>query len=197
MAVIQYSKKVKVDLRSISPAAISAVLFSFLGARTASKLDPALMKPAILGILVVVAVYTFIRKDFGALHAPKLSGSKEIAAGIVIGSAIGFYDGFFGPGTGSFLIFAFIGVFGFDFLAASARAKIVNWGTNFAAVSYFAWTGSVYWKYGILMAACNVLGNWLGARMAILKGNRFVRVFFLGVVAALIARLGWQLYSGK
>jgi hypothetical protein len=111
---------------------------------------------------------------------------------VVVGAVIGFYDGFFGPGTGSFLIFAFIGLFGFDFLTASASAKVVNFATNLSAVAYFAATDNLLYRYGLPMAACNMAGAVLGARLALLKGNRFVRGFFLFVVGALILRFGWE-----
>ena len=195
MAVAQYARKVRINWEAITPAAVSAMICAFAGARLATRLNPEVMKPMILVALVLVALYTYAKKDFGALHKPHLTPAKEVAVGIVSCGLIGFYDGLFGPGTGSFLIFAFIGLFGFDFLTASANAKVINLGTNLAAVSYFAFTGNVYWKYAIAMAACNVIGNLLGARMAILKGNKFVRVFFLVVVSALIARLAWQMIS--
>ncbi|MGV3772694.1 MAG: sulfite exporter TauE/SafE family protein [Verrucomicrobiales bacterium] len=195
MAVVQYSRKVQINWKAIAPAAASAMLFSYIGARTVSRLDPAIIKPLILTILVVVAIYTYWKKDFGALHRPRLSGRKERLVGIAVGATIGFYDGFFGPGTGSFLIFAFIGLFGYDFLVASANAKVINLGTNLAAVTYFASTGNVYWKIALIMGTCNIVGNLLGARMALLKGNKFVRVFFLVIVGALILRLGWQMFN--
>lgn len=116
----------------------------------------------------------------------------EVWIGLGLGAVIGFYDGFFGPGTGSFLIFAFVGLFGFDFLLASASAKVVNFATNLSAVAYFAATGQILYGYALPMGACNVAGALIGARLAILKGNRFVRAFFLLVVAAMIVRYGWD-----
>src|SRR6185295_17285347 len=108
---------------------------------------------------------------------------------VLIGAGIGFYDGFFGPGTGSFLIFLFVGVFGFDFLAASASAKVINWATNMASIIYFGWTGHVLYQYAIPMAVCSVIGATLGTHLAIAKGSKFVRIFFLVIVVALIAKL--------
>jgi uncharacterized membrane protein YfcA len=112
--------------------------------------------------------------------------------GVLVGIVIGFYDGFFGPGTGSFLIFIFIGLFGFDFLAASASAKVINFATNLSAVGYFAATHQILYHYAVPMGLCNLLGSLTGTRLAILKGNAFVRVFFLVVVAAMILRFGWE-----
>ena len=116
--------------------------------------------------------------------------------GVLIGAGIGFYDGFFGPGTGSFLIFLFVGLFGFDFLSASASAKAINWATNIASVIYFAWSGNIIYQYALAMALCNVLGAAIGTRLAIAKGSRFVRIFFLVIVCALIAKLAQSIIAG-
>ena len=138
-----------------------------------------------------------MRKDFGSLHAPRLDPASVPWVGAVIGAVLGFYDGFFGPGTGSFLIFLFIGVFGFGFLAASASAKVVNSATNLSTVGYFVLTGHVFYRLAVPMAACNVLGSLAGTRLAILRGNRFVRWFFLVVVTAIIGKLGYDTVQAR
>lgn len=191
-AVVQYARRVPLRWRTLVPAAGMALVASFLGARTVAHLQPALLEPLVLGLLVAVAAYAAVNKDFGHLHAPKLSAAAEVWVGLALGAGIGFYDGFFGPGTGSFLIFAFIGLFGFDFLLASASAKVINFATNLSAVTYFAVTGQILYAYALPMGACNVAGALVGARLAILKGNRFVRGFFLLVVTAMILRYGWE-----
>jgi len=134
-------------------------------------------------------------KDLGLVHAPKHPHHKARWLAIFTGAAIGFYDGFFGPGTGSFLIIIFVGVFGFDFLFSSASAKVINLATNFASVIFFAATGNILYRVAIPMAACNILGSAVGTRLAILKGSKFVRVFFLVVVLALIAKLARDLFG--
>ncbi len=192
MAVGQYTRRVRLPWGTLGPTAAAALAFSLLGARVAAGLDPAVLRPLILALLVGVAVYTFVRKDLGQRHAPRLAAGHERAWGVVVGAAIGFYDGFFGPGTGSFLLFAFVGLFGFDFLHASASAKVVNFATNLSAVAYFAATDHVLYRYGLPMAVCNVAGAWVGARLAMGRGNRFVRAFFLAVMSALILRFGWE-----
>lgn len=192
MAVVQYGRRVRLNWHSLLPAAVAAFVFSFFGARVVSLLKPEVLKPICLALLVGVAIYTFVRKDFGRLHAPRFTAHRERVFGVAVGAAIGFYDGFFGPGTGSFLIFAFIGLFGFDFLTASASAKVINFATNLAAIAYFAATGNVLYRYGLPMAACNVAGSLIGTRLALLKGNRFVRGFFLVIVTVMILRFGWE-----
>ncbi len=188
-AAWNYSRHVRIDWRSVGTATVGALVFAALGARAVSLLNPALLRPVVLGLLVLVAIYTFIRKDFGSLHAPRLSPSQRLWIGAGVGSAIGFYDGFFGPGTGSFLIFIFVGIFGFDFLAASAAAKVINSASNFSALASFTLTGHVLYALAVPMAACNILGSLTGTRLAMLRGSQFVRWFFLAVVTAIICKL--------
>jgi hypothetical protein len=197
MAVVQYARHVPVRWRSILPAGVIAFAFSFLGARTVSLLDTRVLKPLVLGLLVLVALYTFANKNLGNLHAPRFTLHRERQFGLLIGMGIGFYDGFFGPGTGSFLMFLFIGLFGFDFLTASASARVINFATNLSAVLYFAATERILYHYALPMAACNVLGSLAGTRLAIRKGNRLVRALFLLVVSAMILRFAWDVCSAK
>ena len=191
-AVIQYSRRVRIRWPSLAPAGLAAFVFSFLGARVVTLLKPEVLKPLVFALLVVVAIATYWRKDLGNLHAPKFTAHRERLFGVLVGAVIGFYDGFFGPGTGSFLIFIFIGLFGYDFLAASASAKVVNFATNLSALSYFAATHQVLYQYAAPMGLCNVLGSLAGTRLAILKGNAFVRLCFLCVVCVMILRFGWE-----
>jgi uncharacterized protein len=191
-ALLQYGRSVKINWQSILPAAAAAFIFSFIGARAVSHIPADALRPVVLVLLVSVAVYTFIKKDLGSLHAPKLTPAREKLYAILLGIAIGFYDGFFGPGTGSFLIFAFVGVFGFSFLAASASAKLVNVATNLSALAYFAYTGQILFHIGLPMAFCNILGSQVGARLAIAKGSGFVRIFFLIIVSAIIFKFAYD-----
>jgi uncharacterized protein len=197
VAVVQYARQVPIRWPSILPASLVAFVFSFLGARTVSLIDAGILKPLVLGLLLVVACYTFAHKNLGDLHAPRLALHRERQLGLAIGMAIGFYDGFFGPGTGSFLMFLFIGLFGFDFLTASASARVVNFTTNLSAVLFFAATDQILYRYALPMAVCNILGSVLGTRLAIVKGNRFVRGLFLVVVGAMILRLGWETWRSR
>lgn len=192
VAVAQYARRVPIKWEVVGSAAAVAFAGSFLGARAVSGMRTEVLKPVVLALLVVVALHTFLRKSFGDLHAPKLGRRRELAAGLATGLPLGFYDGFFGPGTGSFLIFIFIGVFGYDFLSASAGAKVVNFATNLAAVLYFGLTGNIQYEIAAPMALCNILGAMAGARLAMLRGNQFVRRLFLGVVCLMIARFGWE-----
>jgi hypothetical protein len=192
VAVWQYSRRVPIPWRSILPATMAAFLFSVLGVRVLQSINSDFLKPLTLVLLIAVAIYTYWRKSFGHVHAPKFLADRERLLAVLVGTVIGFYDGFFGPGTGSFLIFIFIGLFGFNFLTASASAKAINCATNLAAVLIFAWHGDVLYYYALPMGVCNVAGALLGTRLALLRGNRFVRVLFLGVVAVMIARFAYE-----
>lgn len=191
IATIQYSRRVSMPWHALLPACAAAFVFSFIGAHTVSALKPDVLRPLILVLMISVLIYTLWKKDLGALHAPRLTRQHEMATGIAVGCALGFYDGFFGPGTGSFLIFAFVGLFGFSFLVASASAKAVNATTNLAAVIYFVQTDNIIYKMALPMAASNIAGSLVGTRLALLKGSNFVRGFFIVLVCVLIARFAW------
>ena len=195
VAARQYAQRVQIDWRTVLPAAGAAFVCSFSGAHAVSLIDARVMRPLVLVLLIAVAIYTFIRKDFGSIHAPKLDAGRQTLFAVMTGAGLGFYDGFFGPGTGSFLIFAFVGVFGFDFLIASASSKIVNVATNLAALLYFAGAGHIVYRIALPMAACNVLGSLVGTRLATRKGSGFVRVLFLVVVVCIIVRFAYDIFA--
>jgi len=188
-AVGRFARSVRLDWHIIAPAAGAAFLFSMLGSRAVSALNPNVLRPVVLGLLILAAIYVYVVKDIGLEHRPLHPRARGRWLGMLVGAALGFYDGFFGPGTGSFLILIFASFFGFEFLVASGSAKIINCATNLASVIYFA-IGQVLYRLAIPMAACNVLGSMAGSHLAILKGSRFVRVVFLVIVAGLIAKLG-------
>ena len=195
VAMWQYSRRVKLRWDSLLPATVTALAAAYLGAwtvRTLAHFQPELLRGLVLFLLVAVALHTFFKKELGELHHPRWAAHHERLAGIVLGLGLGFYDGFFGPGTGTFLLFAFVSLFRFDFLHASAHAKFVNFATNLSPVLYFAWHGDVLWKYSIPMGICNLAGAYMGSHLAIQKGNKFIRGIFLVVLVLLIGRLGWD-----
>ncbi len=193
-ATIQYSRQVGIPWPVMIPSAISGFVFSLLGAYGVTLVSGVGLKPFILIVLLLVAIYTFIKKDFGKIHAPKRSMQTQRWIGILAGAGLGFYDGFLGPGTGSFLIFVFIALMGFSFLAASTSAKLINLSSNVAAVIFFAYSGNIAYHLAIPMAVCSILGAFLGSRLAILKGSEFVRILFLIVVIGVILRLTYDTF---
>jgi uncharacterized membrane protein YfcA len=194
VALAKIGRSVTIPWRSVLPAALLAAVFAFFGARAVSLINPAILKPLILLLLCGVALYTFLRRDFGDLHQPKFAADHERLVACLVGAVLGFYEGFFGPGTGSFLIFAFVGLMGFNFLTASASAKVINITTNLAATAWFAWSGNILYALAIPMALANVAGAWCGAHMAVRKGSGFLRVFFLLVIVALMLRYAYDIF---
>ncbi len=191
-AALNYARRVRVAWSAAAPAALAAFILSFVGAYTVTRIPPDFVRGLLPVILVAVAVYTFRKKDFGAVHAPVHSGHTERFLAVGMGAGIGFYDGFFGPGTGSFLIFLYVRFFGFDFLSASAAAKIVNVACNFSALMWFGYSGHILWQLGLMMAVCQVAGSLVGTRLAIRHGSAFVRQLFLVVVSGLIIKTGYD-----
>ncbi|MFC0167642.1 sulfite exporter TauE/SafE family protein [Pseudoduganella danionis] len=192
VAAVSYARRVTIAWSVAAPAAIAALVFAFLGAYTVTQVSAEFMRLLLPVVLVAVAAYTFARKDFGSVHAPVHSGTKEQTLALLVGSGIGFYDGFFGPGTGSFLVFLFVRIFGFDFLGASAVAKVVNVACNFAALIWFGYSGHLIWQLGLMMAVCQIAGAFIGSRLAMKHGSGFVRQLFLIVVSLLILKTGYD-----
>lgn len=192
VAAVNYAKRVRVAWSTAAPAALAAFALSFVGAWTVTRVPGDFVRSLLPFILLAVAVYTFRKKDLGSVHAPVHSGWTETALAVMLGACIGFYDGFFGPGTGSFLIFLFVRFFGFDFLSASAAAKVVNVACNVSALLWFGYSGHLIWQLGMLMAACQICGSLVGTRLALKHGSGFVRKLFLVVVSLLILKTGYD-----
>jgi hypothetical protein len=193
-ATWQYSRKVQMRWSALLPAAGAGLVASFAGAWLVTVVSPEFFRKVLPFLLVLVLLYTLAKKELGRHHTPHFSGTKErwVAAGI--GAVIGFYDGFFGPGTGSFLVFAFVRLLGYDFLSASAAAKLVNTATNVSALVLFVAKGHIWWHFVLAMAIANVMGSLLGTRLALKHGTGFVRVVFMLVVAALILKTSFDAF---
>jgi hypothetical protein len=193
-AALRYAGRVAIPWTIVAPAAGAAFLFAYAGSRAVALLPVPVVRPLALFLLVAVTIYTWFRKDFGAVDANHPVRHRTVALALGVGALLGFYDGFFGPGTGSFLIFAFIRLFGFDFLRASASAKCVNLATNFASLLAFGFAGHLLWWLALPMAAGNVGGALIGSHLALRHGTGFVRRIFLLVSAALIVKFGYDTF---
>jgi uncharacterized membrane protein YfcA len=193
-AAWRYARRVSMPWRIIVPAALATFPFAYLGAMAVAWLPRELLRPMILALLIVAAVYTFRYKEFGTVHQPRLSGTREWVSAAIVGGVLGFYEGFFGPGSGSFLIFLFIRVFGLDFLHASAVAKLINAMANLAAIAYFVPHGHLLPLAAVVMAVGNITGSSIGTGMALRHGSGFVRRMFLCVVGALIVKFAWDTF---
>lgn len=193
-ASAQYLKRVHLSWRVLAPAMLLAMIGSFAGAWVVTLISAEFLRKALPFILAAVLAYTLARKDMGQTHAPHHSEKTQIWLATGIGLVIGFYDGFFGPGTGSFLVFLFVRVLGYDFLHASASAKLLNWSSNFAAIFLFVIKGHMWWQLALTMAVANVIGSLLGTRLALKHGAGFVRIAFIIVVILLIAKTGYDAF---
>lgn len=192
----RYARSIRFPWRPVLLAAAAAFACSFLGATAVSLLSKDAVRPLVLTLLIVMLGYTLAKKDFGALHKPRQIGRRELVIALLMGGVIGFYDGFFGPGTGSFLIFLFVRFFGLDFLRASAASKVVNLATNLAALAFFVPSGNVLLALAVPMAAANVSGAVVGTRMALRGGTPLIRKLFLALVVVLITRMAWDTFTG-
>ncbi|MFC5177277.1 sulfite exporter TauE/SafE family protein [Nocardioides taihuensis] len=188
-----YYRRVRPDPRTFGPLMALAFVGSMLGALVASHIPSSVFDPLVLVVLVVVGTYVVLTPTLGERTELRFSGHRHTAAAMATGLAIGFYDGALGPGTGSFFVFTLVGLLGYSFLEGSAKARLANWATNLAALCIFVPQGAVLWKVGLLMGAANLLGGYVGARTAVRRGSRFVRVFFIVVVGAFVLRIGGEL----
>ena len=181
--------------QSLAAGAALALAGSFAGAWAVTVVSPDFLRRILPVVLLAVFLYTLWRKDLGQHHTPRLTGGGEVGAVALLGLVVGFYDGLFGPGTGSFFVFLLVRWLGYDFLHASASAKLLNTASNLAALSLFTWKGHVWWHLVAVMAVANVMGSALGTRLALKHGVGFVRVFFMVVVGALLLKTGWSAYA--
>ncbi len=194
LSTIRYSHRKMPDYRIALPGALFALVGSHLGTRTVLLIDPNFLNYVLVVLIPAITVFTFLRKNIGMVKRDLTISKAQI---LVIASAagffIGFYDGFFGPGTGSFLMFGYTVILGCDYVGANANAKIVNLASNFAAVVTFLLNGKVIFAIGIPAALCGIAGNWLGSRMVIRNGVKIIRPLFLIVLTLLFIRIIFNL----
>ncbi len=188
-SALMYRRSVKTDANFLASMAIPAFFGSVLGALSASKIPTQSMRPIVFILLVAVAIYTWRKPDLGAIELLRHVTKKRFSISALAGLVIGFYDGIFGPGTGSFLMLTLI-YLGFAFLSASAIAKVVNVSTNLGAILVFGFHGAIIWQVALVLAAANIVGGLMGARLAISGGSTLIRKVFLLVTLALILKVG-------
>ena len=190
-AANRYRKQVQIDKKFLASMMVPAFFGSMGGAALASKVPTDQMRVVVLIALIAIFIYTALNPKLGHEENQKLD--YKIAA--IAGLGIGFYDGIFGPGTGTFLMAVLVGALGFGFLSASAIAKFTNVATNLAAIIIFAKAGAILWGIGAALAISNVVGSTLGSHMAIKGGSPLVRKIFLLMTAALIAKVGYDVVN--
>jgi uncharacterized membrane protein YfcA len=201
LATVRYRMSVPIPWRALLPAAAVVGVGALVGAKTVSLVDPTILRPMLVILLVVIAAYVLLRPNFGegAAQPKKLGGLFFVTVAI-----FGFYDGFFGPGAGSVLMFVLVRFFGHDFLRAAMTTKVLNWTSNFSALVIFAISGNVLYAAAIPMAVFNTAGGFIGAHLAVQRGRKFIRGMFLLVVSLLLAKLIgdelgplWELFHVK
>lgn len=192
VAGYQYSRKVKIPWKTVVYAGIGAAVMAYSGALISSMMSAHILKPTILLLMTVIAIYTYRKKDLGQEEKLRFSLAAIPFYGLLIGMATGFYNGFVGPGTGSLLVFGFVSVIGYNFLSASAISKVVNVIADIASLIFFVSKGFIMYKIALPMMICNMAGSYTGSKIAILRGNAFVRVIFLVVVFGLILRFAYD-----
>lgn len=189
-AAALYRKQIKPDPKILIAMGLPAFLGSAGGAVLASKIPTSSMRPMILVLLIIVAVYTWFKPDLGKFENLRHLPKRRVQIAAIAGVVIGFYDGIFGPGTGSFLMLILVASLGYAFITASAIAKVVNVATNVGAITVFGINGAVLWQIGIILGIANITGAVIGARLAIKGGSTLVRKVFLLVTVALIVKVG-------
>jgi uncharacterized membrane protein YfcA len=187
---VTYYRRVRPHAGTFVPLMVFAFLGSFGGALAASHIPKDAFEPIVLVVLVAVGAYVLFRPELGVRTQLRFSGHRHTAAAMAAGLVVGTYDGALGPGTGSFFVFTLVGLLGYAFLEASAKARMANWATNLAALCVFVPQDAVLWRVGLVIGVANLAGGYLGVRVAVSRGARFVRVFFVVVVGAFVVRIG-------
>jgi uncharacterized membrane protein YfcA len=190
VAAALYRKQIKPDPKILIAMGLPAFLGSAGGAVLASKIPTSSMRPMVLVLLIIVAIYTWFKPDLGKFENLRHLPKRRVQIAVLAGVVIGFYDGIFGPGTGSFLMLILVASLGYAFITASAIAKVVNVATNVGAIMVFGIHGAVIWQIGIILGIANISGAVIGARLAIKGGSTLVRKVFLIVTVALIVKVG-------
>ncbi len=189
IATLRYGWSVPIQWRVVLPASSVAGIGALAGASTVTHMDPAILRPVILILLIVVAAYTLLRPKLGNEPGASPVWRPGSVSFYVMAAVLGFYDGFLGPGAGSLMMFALVRLFGYDFLNAAANTKVLNLASNFGSLVLFMATGNVLYAVALPMAICNIAGGFLGAHFAVRGGNRLIRPVFLVVVVALITKV--------
>ena len=194
VAAWNYARTVRIPWKTVLYAGLCAAVFSYAGATVQSLLPSSVLKPVILALIIVIAVYTFRKKDFGQKEQFRVKAGKLPYWAAGIGAATGFYNGFVGPGTGSLLVFGFASVIGYSFLTSSAISKVVNVISDASSLVFFLSNKYVLFHLALPIMAFNVAGAYAGSRMAVLRGNTFIRKVFLVVVAGIVLRFAWDVF---
>ncbi|WP_018604680.1 sulfite exporter TauE/SafE family protein [Uliginosibacterium gangwonense] len=188
----QYALRMALPWRLLLWTSLAAFVGAYGGVRIMYLVPAQWMRPVVIVVLAAMLAYTWFRPQFGIHDGKREITRQDLGKGLALGAVIGFYDGFIGPGTGSFLLFLFVRIFHFDFLRATACAKVVNFGTNLAALAFLIPAGMVFYHYAIPMCVASILGALIGTRAAMKAGNQWIRRLFLVLALGLLCKLVWE-----
>lgn len=192
-STVSFWRSGKIDLKLMRYLFPLSLAGGAVGVCVVKMIPSHFLKPLLVVMLVVVMVYTLGKKEFGTVSTYQgLSRRKGMLCGVLV-FLMGFYDGFFGPGGGTFLIFGFL-LFGFDYVGAAANSRAVNFASNLAAMAVFAWGGFIDFRYALPMGLAMTVGAWTGAHVAIHRGVTYVRPLFRVVTTLLIGKQLWELF---
>ena len=192
-AAWNYFRLVRIAPKVVTASVFSAMLAAVVGVQLASLLDPKVLTAVVLVFIVFIAFYSYVKPSFGLTEHSIAEDTESALRAAVVGGVCGFYNGFIGPGTGIILVFAFVSVMGMNFLRASAISKVTNVSGDLGSWAVLLWKGLVYWPAAIPLIVSNVVGSYVGSRMAILRGSQFIRTVFFLVVLLMIANLLYKL----
>ncbi|MED0758471.1 TSUP family transporter [Aneurinibacillus thermoaerophilus] len=191
-STLSFIRSGKVNIKLVAWLFPLSLVGSALGAYTVTKIPPEFLKPLVIILLILVSIYTLFKKNWGTESTYKGLTKGLALFAIITAFVIGFYDGFFGPGTGSFLLFSFL-LMGFDFVGAAGNSKVLNFASNIAGLVTFMVLGSVNYQYGIPMGLAMIAGALVGTQVAIRKGAAYVKPLFISITALLIGKQIWDM----
>ena len=191
VSAFKFWKAKKINVEIVSKLFAYSLAGAVLGVKTAVSIDTKYFKPISFAILIVVFLYALKNKSMGEVNRYKGTTPKTLLLGKIMAFGLGFYDGFLGPGTATFLMFCLIKIFKLDF---SSNTKILNLSSNFASLVVFGFLGKLNWGYGISIALVMTVGAIIGSRLAILKGNKFIKPVFLVVTIVLILKMSVEIF---
>lgn len=190
VATLRFMLGRKIHYASALVSAAAALVGSYFGAQLNMMLEEKYLSYVLIVLLPVIAVFLLCKRDFGERdRAVELTKAKMLIYSVLAGLVVGCYDGFFGPGTGTFLILAYTGLIGFDLVTASGNAKVVNLAANAAALTTYAFSGKVVWFLGLTAALFGIAGNWIGSGLALKKGGKIIRPMFFVVLVLLLVKI--------
>ena len=194
-SMIEFFRNGKVHLGLVKYVIPCTLLGAVLGVNSVLLINQDFLYPLVSVMILVVGVYTYNKKDLGLVNTYQLKSKVQIAMGMFFGFILGFYDGFFGPGTGSFLLFVFIKFFGMDFVNAGGNTKVLNFVSNITSLVVFAMAGKINIQFGLTAGIFSLIGSVIGTKVAIKKGASFVKPIFLIMSFAVFIKVIYEMVT--